>query len=215
MARLIVATFSWGTKYGPEYPARLLRAVNEHLRTDHDFRLFRRDKDPLTEVPGCFARLRLFDPLWCEAAGLKPGDRVLVLDLDLIVTGDIAPLFEGPEPFRILQGCNSSNPCPMNGSVWRLDIGHRPDVWTDFSLEAAAKVPHDKFPDDQAWFAHKMPDAGKFGPEDGVYAMHKPGWPRGEALPKNARIVAFPGWRDPSGFAHLGWVKQHWLGQPA
>jgi len=48
------------------------------------------------------------------------------------------------------------------------------------------------------------------GPADGVYGFHKPGWPKGEALPKNARIVAFPGWRDPVGFRHLDWVKQHW-----
>ncbi|MBX3482540.1 hypothetical protein [Phenylobacterium sp.] len=136
-----------------------------------------------------------------------------MLDLDLIVTDDLTPLFEGDEPFRILTGVNASNPCPYNGSVWRLDIGYRPDVWSDFSLEAAAAVAHDKFPDDQAWFAHKLPGAAAFGPADGVYAFQKPGWPRGEALPKGGRIVAFPGWRDPSGFTHLPWVRIHWLGE--
>lgn len=215
MARLIVATFNWGTKYGSEYRERLMRGVTEHLRTPHSFMMIRGDDDPLTKVPGCFSRLRVFDLEWCAERGIGPGDRLLVLDQDLIVTGDLAPLFEGDEPFRILAGANASNPCPFNGSVWRLDIGHRPDVWSDFSLEAAAKVPHDKFPDDQAWFAHKIPDAGKFGPEDGVYAYQKPGWPRGEALPKNARMVAFPGWRDPAGFTHLDWVKRHWIGEAA
>jgi peptide/nickel transport system substrate-binding protein len=28
--------------------------------------------------------------------------------------------------------------------------------------------------------------------------LDEAGWPRGEALPRNARIVAFPGWRDPA-----------------
>lgn len=211
MARLIVATFVWGTKYGPEYEERLLRSVTRNLALPHDLHVFRPDEhDHLTKVPGCFARLRLFDPAWCERQGLEPGDRVLVLDLDLIVTGDLAPLFADDAPFRILTGVNASNPCPYNGSVWRLDVGHRPDVWSDFSLEAVAKVPHDKFPDDQAWFAAKIPGAAAYGPADGVYAFHKPGWPRGEALPKGARIVAFPGWRDPAGFTHLEWVKQHW-----
>lgn len=211
MARLIVATFVWGSKYGPEYEARLLRSVTRNLSLDHDLHIVRPDEhDHLTKVPGCFARLRLFDPAWCKRQGLEVGDRVLVLDLDLIVTGDLAPLFADDAPFRILTGVNASNPCPYNGSVWRLDVGHRPDVWSDFSLEAAAKVPHDKFPDDQAWFAAKMPGAAAYGPADGVYAFHKPGWPRGEALPKGARIVAFPGWRDPAGFTHLEWVKQHW-----
>lgn len=212
VAGLTVATFVWGNKYSGQYPMRLLAAVNRHA-PGVDFTLIRMDGDPLNDVKGCFARLRLFDPAWCAERGFEPGDRVLVLDLDLIVTGDLAPLFDGPEPFAILQGVNASNPCPYNGSVWRLDIGHRPDVWSDFSLEAAAAVPHDRFPDDQAWFAAKLPDAGAFGPETGVYAYQKPGWPRGEALPKGARIVAFPGWRDPSGFTHLDWVKRHWLGE--
>jgi hypothetical protein len=210
----VVATFVWGKKYGPEYMSRLVVGVSRHM-ADADISVIRCDDDPLTNVPGCFARLRLFDPEWAAAHGFQPGDRVLVLDLDLIVTGDLGPLFEDDAPFRILQGVNASNPCPFNGSVWRLDIGYRPDVWSDFSLEAAAKVPHDAFPDDQAWLAHKLPDAAAFGPADGVYGFQKPGWPKGEAPPKGARIVAFPGWRDPAGFKHLPWVKEHWIGEVA
>ena len=213
MEELNVATWAWGSKYGREYLDRLRAGVSRHLRQPHKFWVFHPDERDrhLTEVPGCFARLRMFDPAWQRRHGLE--GRFVVLDLDLIVTGDLGPMFEGDEPFRILQGVNASNPCPFNGSVWRLDVGHRPDVWTEFGLEAAAKVPHDKFPDDQAWFAHMMPDAGAFGPKDGVYAFQKPGWPRGEALPRNARIVAFPGWRDPVGFKHLDWVKEHWMGE--
>lgn len=215
MARLIVATFKWGTKYGPEYVERLKRAVQRNVGLDSGiyFTCFDVEGDPLTTIPGCFARLRLFDPEWYEARGLRAGDRVLVLDLDLIVTGRLDPLFEDDAPFRILQGVNASNPCPMNGSCWRLDLGYRPDVWTSFSGEAAAAIPYDSFPDDQGWFAHMMPGAAAYGPQDGVYAFMKKGWPTGEALPANARIVAFPGWRDPSRWEHLPWVKRHWLGE--
>lgn len=212
----VICTFHWGTKYDIAYVERWLRgAANWFSRQNKRLLVILLEDDPLTDVKGCFARLRMFDPEWCAKYDLHPGDRVLVTDLDLIFTGPIDPLFEGPEPFVILQGVNSSNPCPYNGSVWRLDIGYRPDVWSDFSLEAAAKVPHDAFPDDQAWFAHKLPGAGKFGPENGVYAFQKPGWPKGEALPRGASIVAFPGWRDPSGWTHLSWVKESWLGVAA
>jgi len=83
-------------------------------------------------------------------------------------------------------------------------------VWTDFSLEAAQAVPFFSFPDDQAWLEAKLPDAAAIGPEQGVYGFCKPGWNTGTALPKNARIVAFPGWRDPVGFGHLSWVAEHW-----
>lgn len=210
--RVTVATWSWGRKYGPEYLERFLAGVNRNLSRPHDVLISYPAPDDayLTEVPGCFARLRAFDPAWQAASGLK--GKVLYLDLDLVITGPLDDLFDRPEPFSILQGVNASNPCPYNGSVWMLETGYRPDVWSDFSLEAAAKVPHDAFPDDQAWFAHKLPGAGAFTPADGVYGFQKPGWPRGEALPRNAKIVAFPGWRDPSGFTHLDWVKEHWLG---
>lgn len=209
MARVV--TWHWGDKYGPEYIKRLINGALRHLPEGSDVTVISVLKgDPLIAVPGCFTRLKLFDPSWAQAQGFRLGERVLAVDLDLIVTGDLAPLFEDDTPFRILQGVNSSNPCPYNGSVWRLDIGYRPDVWSDFSLEAAAKVPFDSFPDDQAWLAHKLPGAAAFTTDDGVYAFQKPGWPRGEALPKNARIVAFPGWRDPVGSQHLEWVQEHW-----
>jgi hypothetical protein len=207
----VVATWCWGSKYGAEHLERLEAAAARNLSAPYEFRVLRPPEyDPLIAVPGCFTRLRMFDPLWQRSYEFHDGDRVLVLDLDLIITGNIDHLFDGDEPFKILQGVNASNPCPYNGSVWRFDVGYRPDVWGDFSMEAAAKVPFDSFPDDQAWFAAKMPDAGAFGPETGVYAFQKPGWPRGNALPKNACIVAFPGWRDPTGFQHLDWVQQHW-----
>jgi hypothetical protein len=214
--KVIVATWVWGSKYGPEYVELLAAGVARNLAQAYDFCVFSpsEEDEHLTTIPGCFARLRLFDPAWQERNGFKPGDRILNLDLDLIVTGSLDHLFDDDAPFRILTGVNAKNPCPYNGSVWRLTIGYRPDVWTDFSLEAAARVPHDKFPDDQAWFAHKMPGAAAYGPAEGVFALGKPGWPKGEHLPASARIVAFPGWRDPSKFQHLPWVKRHWLGEP-
>lgn len=212
-SRLIVSTWLWGTTYGPEYVDRLRAGVGRNLRQPHEFRVFTPEPEDLylTEIKGCFARLRAFNPEWQARNGIT--GRLVCLDLDLIVTGALDDLFSNPAPFGILQGVNASNPGKFNGSIWWTTAGYRPEVWSDFSLGAAAKVPHFSFPDDQAWLEAKLPDAASIGPAQGAYAMHKPGWPRGEALPKNASIVAFPGWRDPSGFTHLPWVKEHWIGE--
>ncbi|RWB85922.1 MAG: hypothetical protein EOQ52_20445 [Mesorhizobium sp.] len=209
---LIISTWVWGSKYGPEYVEKLAAGVARNLSTPHEFRVFTPtpEDEYLTREKGCFARLRAFDPEWQAAQGIQPGDRIVSMDLDLIVTGPLDDLFNRPEPFSILQGVNSANPCPFNGSLWMLEADYRPDVWGEFSLELAAKVPFYDFPDDQAWLADMLPDAGAFGPEDGVYAFQKRGWPKGEALPRNARIVAFPGWRDPSQYTRLDWVAEHW-----
>jgi hypothetical protein len=210
---LHVITWHWGTKYGPHYIERLERAVARNLKQDHRFLVCRPKPvdEYLTAVPGCFARLRTFEPGWQKQMGIAKGDRIACLDLDVVITGPLDSVFDRPDDFAILQGVHSANPCPYNGSVWMLRAGYRPDVWDDFSLNAAAGVPFYEFPEDQAWFAAKMPDAGAIGPRDGVYAFGKPGWPGGTQLPPQAKLVAFPGKRDPSQFAHLDWVRQNWL----
>jgi hypothetical protein len=202
----------WGTKYAPHYLRRLESAIARNMVGDYRFHVLKPhpDDEALTQIPGCFCRLRTFSPEWQAEHGIEEGDRIVCIDLDLVVTGSLDALYDRPEPFVILQGVNSANPNPFNGSVWMLRAGYRPDVWSDFTLEKASKVPWYAFPDDQAWFHHLMPDAGAFGPEQGVYGFGKPGWPPGTSLPKNARVVAFPGHRDPAQFAHLEWMKRHW-----
>jgi hypothetical protein len=212
---LHIMPWCWGSKYPEPYVERLIAGVSRHLLQPFKFRPVRPEPEDehLTRIPGCFARLRAFDPDWQVRQGMQEGDRLVCVDLDLIVTGPLDPIFDRPEPFVIFQGANSANPCPYNGSVWMLRFGAHPEVWRDFSLDAARAVPFYEFPDDQAWFAAKVPDAAgwKAGPESGVYAFKKPGWPaKGEELPAGARIVAFPGHRDPSHFTHLEWVREHW-----
>jgi hypothetical protein len=217
----------WGDKYGPEYVRRLVAGVRRNLREPHRMVVIHDKPEPdlpadvdaipmldtgLTQVKGCFARLRLFSPAWQAWVGILTGDRIVSMDLDAIVVGGLDTVFDRPEGFVILRGVNTSNPCPMNGSLWMLRAGHRPDVWSSFSLEKASKVPFHEFPDDQAWFNAMMPDAAGWTSKDGVYAFAKREWPRGSGLPANARYVAFPGSRDPSQFVNIPWVVDHWIG---
>ena len=209
---LTVITWLWGERYSGHYVDRLRNGVARHLKQEHRFFVCRPPAEDryLTQIPGCLARLRTFDPAWQARNGIKPGDRIVCLDLDLVVTGGLDEIFNCTDYFAILQGVHTANPCPYNGSVWMLRAGYRPDVWSHFTVENAAAVPFYLFPEDQAWFAAKMPGAGALGPAQGVYAYGKPGWPKGNALPAGARIVAFPGHRDPAHFAHLDWVRKHW-----
>lgn len=206
-----VIVWVWGRKYGPEYVERLAAGIKRNL-DDCTFTVCRPlpEDEYLTELPGCLCRLRTFDPCWQKSMGFKRGERILCLDLDLIVTGRMEPLFDREEPFVILQGANAKNPCRFNGSVWSVVAGYRPDIWTEFSVEAANAVDFYIYPEDQAYFEAKMPEAGAYGAKDGVYGFKKTFWPVGDKLPSGARIVAFPGSRDPSQFTHLPWVKEHW-----
>jgi hypothetical protein len=184
---LTVCTWLWGDKYPQLYIERLAESVARRLKQPHQFRVFTPEADDqhLTQIPGCFARLRMFDPAWQEANGFR--GRLVCLDLDLVVTGPLDSLFDRPEPFVILQGVNASNPCPYNGSAMMLRAGAHPEVWSDFNLEAVKASAAFEFHDDQGWLHHKVPGAAGWGPGDGVY-----------------------GWRDPIGFQHLPWVQEHW-----
>lgn len=216
MAKLIISTWIWGTKYSTSYVDKLERGVNRHMRESYEFRVFEPEtRDAaLTAIPGCFARLRMFCPEWQAKKGISPGDKLVCLDLDVVVTGGLDRLWQRNDSFVILHGANSLNPCPYNGSVMMLRAGEHASVWTEFSLEKAKKIRQMEFPDDQGWLWHVMPGSAgwRCGPHQaGIYAFGKPGWPTNNELPADARLVAFPGWRDPSKFMSIPWIVSNWI----
>lgn len=224
---LAVVTWLWGSKYSGIYVERLYAGLRKNLKQPFRFLMMTERgrqlpvihgierhaiKDPhLLATPGCFARLRMFDPGWQQNRELN--GPIVCMDLDVIVTGSLDGVFSRSEPIVLLRGANSVNPCPFNNSVFMFQAGAHPELWADFSMEAVADIRQLEFPDDQGWFWHKIPDAAtwKAGRSSGIYAFRKPGWPPGDALPSDAKLVAFPGHRDPSQFASLPWVKQHWI----
>lgn len=225
MAQLTVATWLWGEKYGAADVHKLFAGVGRNLSiphrkllvTDRAIEIEGVEVTPVPErarylldIPGCMARLVAFDPEWQAEVGIEGA--FLNLDLDMVITRSIDHIANVEEPFSILRGINGTNPCPYNGSVWRAQAGYRPDVWSEFTVEKSRTVPFHSFPDDQAWFYDRMPDCKGYGPKTGVYGFRKNGWPGTEEspLPENACIVAFPGFRSPSQFTHLRWVKEHW-----
>lgn len=217
MSKIIICTWMWGDKYGREYVDRLEAGVRRYYRKPFEWRVFEPDSYDahLTWIPGCFCRLRMFDREWQSANGIESGQRVVCLDLDSIVTGPLEPLFERDERFVILAGANSMNPNPFNGSVMMFRGRAHSELWTKFSLEAARTIRHHEYPDDQGWYWHMIPNAAywRVGSSSGIYAFCKPGWPkyRGDELPSDARIVVFPGRRDPSQFTHLPWIQERWI----
>jgi hypothetical protein len=223
---LTVCTWLWGDKYAAADVVRLRNGVKRYLAQPHRFMVMterERDwtppgnierhaiKDPeLLAWKGCFARLRMFDYGWQQ--NRKIDDRLVCLDLDVVIVDWIDALFDRPETFVILGGANSVNPCPFNGSVMMLRPGHHGEVWSTFSIEAAQALPFYEFPDDQGWLSQKIPMAATWpaGRKSGIYGFKKPGWPPGDQLPSKARIVVFPGHRQPKDFRYLDWVRKNW-----
>lgn len=225
---LFICTWLWGDKWPPIYVERLFAGLRRNLVqpfhsvlitdradigcTDIASTIAQEDL-PLTRQLGCLVRIRMFDPQWQESIGAQPGDRIVNIDVDAVITGKLDPLFDRDGDFTIMQGFNQTNPCPFNGSLWMLRAGERPDVWTDFGLDAHRKfrVPIHSIADDQGWLHSKFPNAKAYTPADGVYAFKKIGWGVAgrRGLPDNARLIAFPG-RDPGKYPEVSWIRAHW-----
>ncbi len=234
---LFVCSWLWGTKWPQQYAVNLFAGLRRNIEqefravliTDHpvtvatgaDIIVPIPDEDrPLLDKPGCLVRMRMFDKAFQDSIGAKPGDRIVNIDIDSVITGKLGPLFDRDDEFTIMQGFNSTNPCPFNGSLWMFRAGERHDVFTDFSFQnyMALGVPFHAIPDDQGWLHYKFPNAAAYTPADGVYAFKKKTWPgqlkggsdeQRHALPEGARVVAFPG-RNPQQYMWLDWVKKHW-----
>lgn len=225
---LHVVTWLWGTKWPPHYVERLAAGLRRNLKQRYRFVLV--TDQPISTISahhvcgiaaedrvyldrlGCLVRMRMFDKEWQAANDMNPGDRIVNIDVDCVVTDTVDPLFDRDDEFTIMQGFNTTNPCPFNGSLWMFRAGERHDVWDDFGPDAHAKynVPIHAIADDQGWLHHKFPFAKAYTPEVGVYCFKKRTWPTGDmSLPKGARIVAFPG-RKPEQYPGLEWVQRHW-----
>lgn len=164
--------------------------------------------------PSCYRRLKLFS----RQARETFGDRIVQIDLDAVITADIAPLIDTPEEFRAWGDTNRAG--GYNGSFIVMNAGTRPQVWELFDpiKSPQASRAADCIGSDQGWISCCLgkDTEAKFRQADGVYSfqndmlkspLRNPG-----DLPANARIVFFHGNTDPWSPAaqRLAWVNQHY-----
>lgn len=190
----------------------------------------------LREYGRCYRRLKVFDP----AIRKVLGPRIVSIDLDTVITGNIDHLFTRPEPFVIWgdrSQVDAAQGTPYCGSLFMLDIGYRPEVFTEFNPEIALNLRKTRgwVGSDQAWLGHMIPAAPVWKKADGIYSfrldiqirvpLRQKGFVAGRReaaparlfrsgeLPANACIVFFHGHEDPSQ-THLHvqhkWIVTHW-----
>lgn len=154
--------------------------------------------------PACYRRLRLFAP---DAAATF-GERVVSLDLDCVITGDLRPLWDRDDSF--VGWRDAFYPRQINGSMMLLRTGSHPDVWAEFDPETSPReaLARDYKGSDQGWISYRLPGAAHWSRSDGVYSYRVDGLAAG--LPANARIVFFHGRPDPWDALHVPWIKEHW-----
>jgi hypothetical protein len=240
---LTVATFKWKplpgyrAKFRPWHVNRMEWMFRKHLHMPFEFVCITDDPaglsssirviplwDDLANVPNphgprepsCYRRLKLFSH---EARGLV-GERVLWIDLDMVLTGDVTPLFDRTEDVVLLS--TDVPHIPVNGSLVLLTPGAHAEVWESFDPKTSPKLARKSgcYGSDQGWLAYCLKDTAamwKAGPGgDGIYFFGQHMRRMGQRLPADARLVSMHGRGVPWGDYEqsLGWVRQHYGTRP-
>jgi hypothetical protein len=139
--------------------------------------------------PNCFRRLTMFR----KDAAKTFGKRFVSMDLDVVIGGQLDPLFDRPEDLVLYRGTDPSR--PYNGSMMLLKAGCRPEVYEDFD-QAGADVSGEAFHgSDQAWLAHKLGwNEATWTEDDGVYWFGRRFFSDKRCRP---RVLFFPGKMKP------------------
>lgn len=241
-----VVTFKWSnpgyrTQYAAEHVNTLQRMVARHYNKPHRFYCVTDDRAGLSKGveyvplwddhanipnpswpgrgPSCYRRLKLFRLF-------APGERWVCVDLDTVIVGDLAPLWDRPEDC-VTYSCPGLGGA-INGAMF-MGVGQtRRHVWDLFdplTSPATTKALGYKG-SDQAWLTATLQwCSGKWTAADGVYDYSdlRPKRPRQYVrsarlaaqyvqpapLPDNARVVFFHGKPDPWECTEE-WVKENY-----
>lgn len=176
-------------------------------------------------LPRCYRRLKIFNPETTRSIGIQDGERVVSIDLDVVICADLSKLFvRYPDsPFVGWKGMGWKNPHVYNGSLFMFSAGKMSFLWDEFDPVRSPQqsVQARYFGSDQGWMSYRL--AGKYpgwGRQDGVFSytsnlsIRGIRGPDGRALlPSTARIVSFNGRRKPweaEVQEASPWIRDHW-----
>ena len=236
-----VVCVKWGDKYPSSYVNRLYGMVGRNLSLSHTFHCLTEKSAgihegvnilPLTDTDyeGWWIKLMLFQQNFFGLRG-----RIIYLDLDVVITGNIDFLAEDNAGLSIIK--NWSRNRMWNSSVMSFRIGSLSFVWDRFELETYEKI-KTKYNGEQEWIFHCIPVAytyskrkiisykkscsarfGKWLVWTGL-RLKPPKWLKAK-LPAGAKIVIFHGKPDPEDVLDKHWnewkyapfIKKYWIEQ--
>lgn len=194
--------------YTPAHVHALARMLKKHLKRPYKLVCITDDPTGITECEtfpiwddkdeyrlgprdfNCFRRLRVFS----DEISKQLGSRIVSMDLDMLITGDITDLFAGDEDFKIIEGTVAD----YNGSMFMFKAGTHSDIWDNLPSDPMAVInDHNtkmrkrvNFGSDQAWMSMMIKDAPVWTTEDGIHPYRVI---KETGAPPNTRLVYFAG----------------------
>jgi hypothetical protein len=183
--------------------------------------------DCTKHVPGtCLVKLMVYRP----DVGEILGDRIMLMDIDCVVTGSLDEIASRPEPWIGWKNPNFTEGGRrgfFQGSLQLFTAGAKPELWNDFTPATLAWLNRRFGGAEQCWISERLnasyPEPGwewndpYLDENDGVYGAGRLfGGKMGNGvqteLPDNARIVFFPGDRSASQSEVQRlhpWIREH------
>lgn len=178
-----------GTKYGPEYPFRLLHGLRRNTTVDFDFEIVRES---------------IYAGWWSKMEIFPPKERIVYLDIDSVITANCDFLFDYDGDFII--GRDPYDRDGYDASVMGISAGYGAemrDYFERFSIDIRRDFRSDQeFIESQVDFADIWQDL-----YPGKIRSYKADV-RHSGL-KGASIVSFHGLPKPHEIDEP-WIQQHW-----
>ncbi len=229
-AHRTITCMKWGTRYGPEYANHLHASARRNMTGDFRFVCFTDDASGLDEgieappLPAIDLPERVaWTPwrklsLWQDPLGDLSGD-VLVLDLDLLITGPLDDFFTyKPGEFCVIENWTQKGEGIGNTSAFRIPVGRYPEIYDRVQADPEAVLKSWRI--EQQYISGIVPHMEFWPAEWCLSFKHSilPPFPRNwwktPELPADARIVAFTGHPDPHEAAEgnwpASWYKKHY-----
>lgn len=208
-----IVCIKWGNKYAPEYVNNLYRGVCRNTTIPFSFTCYTDDTtgvipeicQPLPETTwqGWWTKLLLFKPDMHKQASI--GDRIVFLDLDIVITGNIDDILSLKETFVVPSDPYRMGTTNISSAFMSWEYGQYDYIYERFDGNTR---PYSR--GDQQFVEIQLKDKASRLQVllPGQYVSFKADLKKG-SLPENTRMVDFHGKPNPHE-CNIQWVKDNW-----
>lgn len=167
-------------------------------------------------LPSCYRRLKLYSNAQQKDLDIKPGDRIVSIDLDTLITGPLWDIVKHEGIYVGWELAGTHHPRVFNGSLQMFTAGTLDDIWSEFDPHFSPKEARNAnyLGSDQAWLSYRLIN------REGCYGLKSPevvSWPKQSKIQgfrSATRLIFFHGMTKPwdkEARAATPWIERYYM----